>query len=271
MDNGIHFISGLPRSGSTLFAAILSQNPRFHASMSSPVGSLALALQRNMSSENEMAVFVNNEQRTDIMRSVFPAYYKAVHPHKLVFDTNRLWCSKMPLITHLFPDSKVIACVRHIPWIVDSVERLVRSNKLEPSKMFGFEVGGTVYNRFDALASSNGMVGFAYHALREAFYSDDSDRLMLLSYETLTANPLHALREVYEFIGEPLFAHNFDDVTYDADEFDFRLGSPGLHRVSGPVRETKRATILPPDLFRRMEPDSFWLDPKSNLRGVRIV
>ena len=30
-----HFISGLPRSGSTLLAAILRQNPRFSAGMSS--------------------------------------------------------------------------------------------------------------------------------------------------------------------------------------------------------------------------------------------
>jgi sulfotransferase len=271
MDNGIHFISGLPRSGSTLFAAILGQNPRFHASMSSPVGSLAIALQRNMSNENDMAVFIDNDQRTTIMRSVFPAYYQATHPSKVVFDTNRLWCSKMPLIAHLFPRAKVIACVRRIPWIVDSIERLVRANKLEPSKMFGFEVGGTVYNRFDGLASSSGMVGFAYHALREAFYSDESDRLLLLSYESLTKNPKQALAEVYKFIDEPEFEHNFNDVTYDADEFDFRLGSPGLHRVSGPVRETSRATILPPDLFRRMEPDSFWLDPKTNLRNVKII
>ena len=36
--NGLqyHFISGLPRSGSTLLSAILLQNPRFHAGMSSP-------------------------------------------------------------------------------------------------------------------------------------------------------------------------------------------------------------------------------------------
>ncbi|MFB8797203.1 MAG: sulfotransferase [Microcoleus sp.] len=32
-----HFISGLPRSGSTLLAALLRQNPRFHAAMTSPV------------------------------------------------------------------------------------------------------------------------------------------------------------------------------------------------------------------------------------------
>jgi sulfotransferase len=33
----LHFISGLPRSGSPLLAGILRQNPQFHAAMSSPV------------------------------------------------------------------------------------------------------------------------------------------------------------------------------------------------------------------------------------------
>ena len=40
MERSWHFISGLPRAGSTLTAAILRQNPRFHAGMSSPVASL---------------------------------------------------------------------------------------------------------------------------------------------------------------------------------------------------------------------------------------
>ena len=35
-----HFISGLPRSGTTLLSAILRQNPRFHANVTSPVASL---------------------------------------------------------------------------------------------------------------------------------------------------------------------------------------------------------------------------------------
>ena len=45
MQNGIHFISGLPRSGSTLLVAILRQNPRFHAGMTSPVGAMYMALE----------------------------------------------------------------------------------------------------------------------------------------------------------------------------------------------------------------------------------
>ncbi|HEX8778946.1 MAG TPA: sulfotransferase, partial [Rhodanobacter sp.] len=35
-----HFISGLPRSGSTLLAAILKQNPRFRAGMTSPLADI---------------------------------------------------------------------------------------------------------------------------------------------------------------------------------------------------------------------------------------
>ena len=42
MNHGLHFISGLPRSGSTLLSALLRQNPRVHAAMTSPVGSRLL-------------------------------------------------------------------------------------------------------------------------------------------------------------------------------------------------------------------------------------
>lgn len=271
MDNWIHFISGLPRSGSTLLGAILMQNPRFQAGMSSPVGGLVTALLRQMSQDNETSVFIADEQRQDILRAVFAAYYPRRPPLQVVFDTNRLWCTKMPLLATLFPRAKVIACVRHVPWILDSLERLIRTNKFEPSKIFNFEPGGTVYSRVEGLSSGTGMVGFAWNALREAFFGEQADRMMLLRYETLTSEPARALAAVYEFVGEPWFEHDFEHIEFDAAEFDARVGTPGLHKVGPRVRATERSTILPPDLFRRVEADSFWQDPAVNLRGVRIV
>lgn len=115
------------------------------------------------------------------------------------------------------------------------------------------------------------MIGFAWNALREAFFGDESDRLMLLTYETLTTDPGHAIKAVYDFIGEPHFEHDFDDIHFDARAFDERLGTPGLHDVGAAVRSEQRHTILPPDLFARVEGDSFWLDPERNRRGVTIV
>ena len=271
MKHGIHFISGLPRSGSTLLAAILRQNKRLHAGMSSPVGALFIAMLRQMSQENDTSVFINDAQRQAILTAVFEGYYHRLHRTRLIFDTNRLWCSKLPALAELFPDAKVICCVRHVPWILDSIERLVRHNHFEPSKIFNFEPGGTVYSRLEGLGSGAGMVGFAWNALREGFYGEQSDRMMLLTFETLTNEPRRALAAVYDFIGEEPFEHDFENVSFDAQDFDARLGSPGLHTVGKVVRPRERRTILPPDLFSRAENDSFWRDPALNTRGVKVV
>jgi sulfotransferase len=271
LNNGIHFISGLPRSGSTLLAAILRQNPRLYANVSGPVASLVLALQRQMSQENEGAVFIDDTQRAAVLRGLFHGYYERIHPSQVVLDTNRAWCSKLPLLHRLFPTARVVACVRHVPWILDSFERLIRANALEPSRIFNFEPGGTVYSRTETLSGGSGLVGFAWNALREAFYGEHSAKLLLLTYETLTHDPARALAAVYEHIGEPPFAHDFAKVAFDAVEFDARLGTPGLHRVDRAVTASERATILPPDLFKRVASDSFWTDPAANPNGVRVV
>jgi len=131
MQNGIHFISGLPRSGSTLLAALLLQNPALHAGIISPVGSLVGAMLREVSQGNETAVMINDGQRQALLRGVFESYYHAIHPSHTVFDTNRVWCIRLHLIAALFPEAKIICCVRHLPWVLDSIERLIRENRWE--------------------------------------------------------------------------------------------------------------------------------------------
>ena len=193
-DTALHFISGLPRSGSTLLAAILRQNPNLQAGMSSPVASLVLALLRQMSQENEGAPFVTDAKREAVLRGVVAGYYADLPPGTTILDTNRAWCAKLPLIARLWPDAKVIACVRDVGWIMDSLERVHRENPLEPSRIHNFDPGGTVYGRVGALAGSDGMVGFALDALREAYFAPEATgRLLLVGYRTLTTEPAGAL------------------------------------------------------------------------------
>lgn len=239
--------------------------------MSGPVGGLFSTLLGDMSGRNEYSVFITDAQRRRILQGVFENYYGPEFTAEVVFDTNRVWCSKLRNLRELFPVAKVIACVRHVPWIIDSIEQLIRRNAFQPSSIFNYQSGGTVYSRSEGLANGDGMVGFAYNALKEAYYGEDTANLMLLQYETLVADPARALAAIYEFIGEPVFAHDFDNVSYDADEFDLRAGTPGLHTVRRKIALHERTSILPPDVFRRFENDAFWRDPQLNLRGVRVV
>jgi sulfotransferase len=271
MDNGIHFISGLPRSGSTLLAGILRQNPRFHAGMTSPVGSMYMALETAMSRRNDTALFIDEAQRRAVLKGLFANYYAAIHPEKLVFDTNRAWCTKLPALMQLFPAARVICCVRHIGWIMDSIERLVRRNAFELSGMFGFEPGFTVYTRVGRLAASDGLVGYALDALREGFFGEQAARLILVEYQALTRAPQDTLGHLYTMLGEPQFAHDFENVEYQAEDFDLALGARGLHTVRRRVEWVERQSVLPPPLFERFAGDMFWRVPEANIRGVPVI
>jgi sulfotransferase len=271
MKNGIHFISGLPRSGSTLLAAILRQNPRFDAAMSSPVGSLFMAMQSATSRKTETAVFLDEAQKRELLKGVFVNYYHALHTERVVFDTNRLWATKLPTLMRLFPQAKTLCCVRHVSWIIDSIERLIRQNAFDLSGIFGFEPGGTVYTRVNRLAANDGMVGYALDALREGFYGEQSKSLLVVDYEALVRKPKDTMARIYAFLGEASFSHDFDNVEYAAEDFDLALGTPNLHTVRRKVEWIERKTVLPPDIFQRFVNDTFWRNPQANVNNVPII
>ena len=271
MDSGIHFISGLPRSGSTLLAGILRQNPRFQAGMTSPVGSMYMALEAAMSRRNETAVFIDEAQRRAVLKGLFRNYYETTHQRQIVFDTNRAWTTKLPALAQLFPSARMICCVRHVSWIMDSLERLVRRNAFELSGMFGFEPGGTVYSRANRLASSDGMVGYALDALREGFYGEQASRMILVEYQALTRGPRDTLQRIYALLDEPWFEHDFENVEYQADDFDLALGTRGLHNVRRRVEWIERRSLLPPELFERFSNDMFWRSPDAASRNVPMI
>jgi hypothetical protein len=58
-----------------------------------------------------------------------------------------------------------------------------------------------VYSRVERLGATNGMVGYAWNALHEAFCGEQADHLLLVTYETLTSQPREAIAAVHDFIG----------------------------------------------------------------------
>jgi sulfotransferase len=274
MANQFHFISGLPRSGSTLLGAVLRQNPRFIAGMTSPVGSLLGALQAHFSAGSEFGPVVERDVRRRLLWGLFDGYYGhwdggPRDGDRVVFDSNRCWCARLPSVKDLYPGAKVIACVRNVAWVMDSIERLYRANPFENTKLFNDDVErNTVYSRVETLAQGGRLVGFAYNALKEAFYGEHADSLLVVEYELLTQAPEKVMRLIYEFLGERWFEHDFANVVYDAPEFDQALGLAGLHRVRPLVAPEPRRSVLPPDLFEQYSKLSFWQDGRGSAAHV---
>ncbi len=265
-----HFISGLPRSGSTLLAALLKQNPNFHAGMSSPVGSLVSSNVKLMSAGSEVSLGVTEEQKQRLLHGIFYQYYADLNDTGIIFDTNRSWCSRMSLLDQLFPDSKVIACVRDVPWVMDSIERLLQKNPFENSRLFSTESErATVYSRVATLARHDRMIGFPWAALKEAYYGPFSKKLLLVEYDLLARTPEKVLKLVYQFLDVPFYdGHDYENVTFDAPTFDNALGLSGLHQVRKKVEPIERDTVLPPDIFEKYAEMTFWRTDRRSAASV---
>lgn len=253
----IHFISGLPRSGSTLLAGILRQNPCIHASIQSPIGQSLVALHTSMSGANESHGFITDGMRMRILRGLFAAYYDDAFD--VVFDSNRRWCAKISLILELFPDAYVIACVRDPVAIIDSIERLLQKHPARLSTIIGLDGNTTVYDRAKMLAASGGLFGYAWNATKEAYYGMHNDRLIMVNYEDLAQFPERVFTELHEKLSLPTYNYDFSQIEQipGADAFDASIGTPGLHMLKNSVSYESRTSILPPDIYNNL-PRPFW-------------
>ncbi|WP_027330130.1 sulfotransferase family protein [Marinimicrobium agarilyticum] len=268
MNPKYHFISGLPRAGSTLLAGILRQNPRFHAAMSSPVSALLNGALEQMGAGSEFYPFFDEAKRKRICRSLFDAYYSDRDKYEVIFDTSRIWTARLHQLVELFDDFKVICCVRNPAWIMDSFEVIYRKNPFDYSRMFNAANRQTVYSRCEALINASSTVGSAWTALKEAYYGEYSDRLLLVDYDILAQHPAKTVELIYRFINEPLYDHDFNAVEYEDSEFDHQLGVKGLHTVRKKVQFTPRRSILPPDLFSKYQEMSFWQDTNGTAANI---
>lgn len=268
MNQNAHFISGLPRSGSTLLAGILNQNPRFHAGMTSPVLLLINGVLEQMGASGEFYSFFDGAKRVRTCMAIFESYYEECSDKSLIFDTNRLWTARLHQLEEMFDDYKVICCVRNPAWIMDSFECIYRKNPFDYSQMYTPQSRQTVYSRCEALASGTGAFGSAWTALKEAYYGEFSERLLLIDYDLLVQKPEQTMNLLYQFIGEPPFEHDYDNVEYNANEFDYKIGVKGLHEVKRKVGFKPRRSVLPPELFHQYSQMAFWLDSSGTNANI---
>jgi len=252
----IHFISGLPRSGSTVLSTILKQNPKFHASISDPLLSILKSIITTATGQAGFKKEVTPERTKAMLEAVVDAYYFD-QSDKIVFNTNRAWTANLHLLKDLYPDSKCIVCVRDIGWILDSFEQLYRKNPYTATNMYGKDET-TVYSRANGMMKAERTVGFAYAGLKQAMTSGEQNSMCIIEYDKLVKDPKGIMQGLYKYLGEPYFEHDFNNVEGSYDEYDEDFGVKGLHTTRKEVKFVERETILPPDIWDSVKNMNFW-------------
>jgi sulfotransferase len=174
------------------------------------------------------------------MHAALESYHDApASKHAVVFDKSRGWLGQLELAeAALGRKAKVLLCVRDLRDVLASFEKLWRRNAAfwgQDHEQHHYAEWQTVAGRCEIMMRPNMVVGGAYRIIRRALATGFRDRLFFVEFEQFTANPALVMRAVYDFLGEPHFAHDFENVEQVTTEDDFTHGIPGLHNIRSKI------------------------------------
>jgi hypothetical protein len=223
MQKQFYFLSGLPRSGSTVLAAILNQHPDVHTSSTSGLLDVMFgtfqAWKSSMSSQADASDQAGEAEIIRILRNVAEAKYAHVDK-PIIMDKSRGWCDArtMQVAAEVFGEKpKIVATVRDVPDCAASFMRVVKPEDKE-----------------EFLRNHH----FIKH-LKESYVSLNSgyqlgpECILFVEYENLVADPQTELDRIHTFLG--LSAHSYDLANIDgsslAEKDEEVWEAPGLHTV----------------------------------------
>jgi sulfotransferase len=235
-----YFMSGLPRSGSTLLSALLNQNPRFYSGPSSPVVPTMIALEQSLANDELYLAYPKQPQAAKIISSVLENWYSDVEK-PVIFDKNRSWVNRLHYIPGYFGiEPKVLYPVRNIADILTSFISMYRRNPYTGQGRIPFldemliksNIPLSDDNRCEVLCSPGGIVGASYNGLKQVFAEGREKQIHLIEYDDLINQPEETMRKIYDFLGEEYFKHNFESIENIHRENDQMVyGLPDMHDV----------------------------------------
>lgn len=264
-------MSGLPRSGSSLLSALFNQNPRFYCGPSSPICSVILGIEDHLKTDELYAAWPKENFKDGIISSVLPSYYSDIDK-PIVIDKNRSWTRRIGYLSKYFniENPKIICTVRNLTEILTSfIDMIHRSNSVSfvDKSLSRLKVPIDDFARCQWIAS-DGPLGRSYTNLKIAFQEGYRDNLYFVEYSDLVSNPKKTMQEIYNFIEEEYYEHNFDHVEKIVHEDDGTIyGLPDMHDVRPSVKSISKNPndVLPEKVIQDVSNLEFWRSSGLNL------
>ena len=242
----MYFLSSMPRSGSTLTANILAQNPKFHSTATSALLDVLFSVRNNWNNYIEHKAGPCPEKLPRVLRSIVSAYYEDIKK-PVIIEKSRGHLAYINLWEQILKQPVKILCnIRPIPHILASFEKLYRETSKtqqppgEKENYFQFQ---TVEGRCAYWVRNDQPVGLALNRFNDAMQSGHKNKIHIIPFNDLTTNPEITMKKVYEFLEEPYFPHDFDNVEQSTNEDDTAYGFVNLHKIRNRVEPVMNDSV----------------------------
>ena len=245
----MYFLSGLPRSGSTVLAAILNQHPQLHVSSTSPLidvmGAVAGAWEQNPS---VTAQGRDVDGMVPLLRSLIQTHYADV-PKSVILDKSRGWPAPpvMATMTKVLGERpKIVSTVRNLP---DCAASFVRVAKPVDRKAF---------LRHSQLIQH---LKTSYVTLSQGFAAAP-ENFCFVDYDELLSEPKANLARVLTFLELDPFDFDLSAIsgTVVAERDEAAWGIAGLHDVKPVLKRqhSENSHDILEDMYTAFIQPEFW-------------
>ena len=230
------FLVAQPRSGNTLFASIMNQNPDIAATPNS----ITLEIMKELHLLKQTDVFLNYQDHKsldNVSDVVFDVYYKD-WPQRIIIDRGPvLTTGNFSLVQKHFKHSfKCIVLLRNVMDVLASYMQWYTEN---PDAFPNRHNLNTDEEKLMMLMNNEGAVAKALEAIKNSY--NYKDICHYVKYDDMVTNPEQEFRKIYQFIGEPYFNHRFnnlDQVNVNGLSYDDKIVGSNMHKLfDGPVRK----------------------------------
>ena len=230
------FLVAQPRSGNTLFASIMNQNPDIAATPNS----ITLEIMKELHLLKQTDVFLNYQDHKsldNVSDVVFDVYYKD-WPQRIIIDRGPvLTTGNFSLVQKHFKHSfKCIVLLRDVMDVLASYMQWYTEN---PDAFPNRHNLNTDEEKLMMLMNNEGAVAKALEAIKNSY--NYKDMCHYVKYDDMVTNPEQEFRKIYQFMGEPYFNHRFnnlDQVNVNGLSYDDKIVGSNMHKLfDGPVRK----------------------------------
>jgi sulfotransferase len=226
-------LAGLPRSGSTLFGAILNQNPDIHSEGTSPVCQLMWDMQYScrMHAQDMLAANYKTAIQRDLVASIPKVYYKNVKA-KVIVDKCRAWTDPnnfRMLNEYLHQKTKVIVLTRSLTEVLKSCLYIKKINN---------QLTSQEWLERSFLEQDSDPIINSWNSLNWA-KNNNHGQFLFISYDEILNKTEEVLDSVYNFIELPRFNHDLSNIIVKCPENDDVYACPGMHYVRPKISKRK--------------------------------
>lgn len=242
----LHFLSGLPRAGSTLLGSILSQNENVTVTPTSPILDLLCYLELSLSATEKTYTY-DTTIHSKLYKSFIETYYQQ-YKDDIIIDKHRGWPKNVSSITYyLNIKPKIICTTRPISEIISSYIKLILQ---QPEKNF---IDERLLEKNKALSIENrakllweDYISDPYNSMQQGIRYH-RENLLIIDYNQMMKEPQDIFKRINEYLGLPQMDYDLNNIkNYCAEEKDEAWGLKNLHDIR-PI--FKRESTPPEDII----------------------